>query len=201
MKFPVLKKIWKHEHECNIQGNQGFWKGPWNHTFKYAGGIDYFCSVLTVIAFTDKRRDKLFEGGQTRQIHSLCSLKISSGLYWLSFPDLYVMFITIGYHHHLMSYIFLMNIVILLTMIKGQSHAVKAENITDLIHLHRKIFMLWQKRLRMQAVWWLNWELPKQANKNILQIILPPDRFKIMILQFLMLLYMYKQFNLIKVLI
>lgn len=107
MKSPVLKKIWKHEHECNIQGNQGFWKGPWNHTFKYAGGIDYFCSVLTVIAFTDKRRDKWFEGGQTREIQSLCSLKISSGLYWLSFPDLYVMFITICYHHHLMSYIFL----------------------------------------------------------------------------------------------
>lgn len=158
----------------------------------------FFCTVL---AFTDKSRDKWFEGGKTWEIRSLCSLKISSSLDWLSFPDLYVMFITIGYHHHLTSYIFLMNIVILLTMIKSQSHVVKAENITDLIHLHRKIFMLWQKRFRMYVVWWLNWELSKQANKNILQIILPPDRFKNMISQFLMLLYMYKQFNLIKVLI
>lgn len=53
----------------------------------------------------------------------------------------------------------------------------------------------------MYAVWWLNWELVKQANKKILQIIVPPDSFKIMISQFLVLLYMYKQFSLMKVLI
>lgn len=44
-----------------------------------------------------------------------------------------------------MCYIFLMNIVILLTMTKGQSHIVNAENIINLMHLHKEIFMLWQK--------------------------------------------------------
>ena len=100
-----------------------------------------------------------------------------------------------------MSSIFLMNIVILLTMTKGLSHIVNAENIINLMHSHKEIFILWQKRRRIDAVWWLNWELVKQATKKILQIILPPDRFKIMISKFLVLLYMYKQYNLMKILI
>lgn len=56
-----------------------------------------------------------------------------------------------------------------------------------------------KKWLRNYAVWRLNWELVKQANKKALQIILPPDRFKITLSQFLVLLYVYKQFNLTKV--
>jgi len=41
-----------------------------------------------------------------------------------------------------MSSIFLMNIVILLTMTKGLSHIVNAENIINLMHSHKEIFIL-----------------------------------------------------------
>lgn len=126
------KKKWKSEHECHFEGlNRAirfFEKDLEITLLKMPEELVIFVLfLLSLHSLTRKEMNSLREGWLERFVHS-AALRFPQAWTDCHFLILLWCLSQIGYHQPLMSCVFLMSTVILLTMTQGQSHIVNAEN-------------------------------------------------------------------------